>query len=270
MNKPFLKWVGGKRQLLPELDKYIPHGRFNRYIEPFVGGGALFFHLNHTPSIIGDSNPELINAYVVVRDNVDELISMLKSWPYSKDFFYGLRSVDVSEWSAVRRAARFIYFNKTAFNGLWRVNKNGQFNASFGDYKNPKICDEETLRIASLVLKDTQIVSGYYQETLLYTEGKDFVFLDPPYVPVSVYSDFKRYTKEQFYIDDHVELSRVFRELSDKGVFVILTNSNTEIINELYQDFERIVVQTRRNVNKKANLRSKGEDVIILSRNIRG
>ncbi len=160
---PFLKWAGGKTQLLPELLKYIP-SHFDTYIEPFVGGGALFFELQPSKAILADSNPELINCYRVVRDKVEELIPALSTYPYSQEFYYQLRQEHPED--AVLQAARTIYLNRTCYNGLYRVNKKGQFNVPFGRYKNPIICDKDKLRAASYVLQRADLICADYQERL--------------------------------------------------------------------------------------------------------
>lgn len=264
--KPFLKWAGGKRQLLDALQKCVPE-QYDRYFEPFVGGGALFFHLQPQIATIGDSNEELINTYTIVRDNVADLIEELSCYPHTKEFFYEIRSVQPSELSPLKRAARFIYLNRTCFNGLYRVNKKGQFNVPFGSYKNPNICDVPTLTAASEALQNVEIRAGDYWSILSGSvRPSDFVFLDPPYYPVSEYSDFKRYTKAFFYAEDHRLLATRFAELSEAGVYVILTNSNAPFVRELYSDFYSQVVDTNRNINSIASRRTKGEDLVVLSK----
>lgn len=202
--RPLLKWAGGKTQLLKEILPRVPSS-YNRYIEPFIGGGAMFFALNPADSIIADSNPELTNVYRQVAENTDEVISYLQTYSNTKEMFYAVRSQDWNMLSPSEAAARTIYLNKTCFNGLYRVNRKGQFNTPFGRYSNPKICDIEALHAASAVLKRAKIICGDYLKVLKeFAQPGDFVFLDPPYLPVKEYSDFKRYTKEQFYEEDHV------------------------------------------------------------------
>lgn len=187
--KPILKWAGGKTQMLGDLIPKVPTS-YGRYIEPFFGGGAMFFALQPENAVIADSNPELINMYRQVADHVDEVINYLKKYENTSEMFYDVRSL---EWTALPKAeaaARTIFLNKTCFNGLYRVNKQGQFNVPFGKYKNPKICDEEGLRAASEVLKKAEILCGDYLLVLEhYAQPGDFVFLDPPYLPISEYSD---------------------------------------------------------------------------------
>ncbi len=261
--KPILKWAGGKTQLLPELRKLIPMS-YNKYIEPFLGGGALFF--DHCPksSVLSDLNCELINFYKVVRDNPYELISELKNYTNSKEFFYKLRAKDMSEMSAVEQAARTLYLNKTCFNGLYRVNRKGEFNTPYGKYNNPKICDENALYNASSALSNTQVIqaSGYKNVLMEFAESGDFIFLDPPYLPVSEYSDFKRYTKEQFYEEDQVELAKEVDRLYEMGCYVVLTNSNHPLIQKLYSKYQIDIYSTKRNISCNGKKRI-GQDVIV-------
>ena len=214
--KPIMKWAGGKTQMLGDIMPKIPQ-KYGKYIEPFIGGGALFFALSPDKSIIADSNPELINMYRQVADNVEAVISYLKKYKNTKEDFYEVRSLDWLKLKKEEAAARTIYLNKTCFNGLYRVNKKGQFNVPFGKYKAPNFCDEEALFAASDVLKKATITCGDYLSVLKeYAEPGDFIFLDPPYLPISEYSDFKRYTKEQFYEEDHVELAKEVKRLQEK------------------------------------------------------
>ena len=260
--KPILKWAGGKTQLLEHLLPKIPK-EYNKYIEPFFGGGALFFALKPNNSIIADSNPELINLYRVIAKDVNSLISELKNLKNEKDFFYDMRKKEFSELSEIEAAARTIFLNKTAFNGLYRVNKKGQFNVPFGYYKNPKILDEDQLLAASKILKKTKILLGDFKDVLCkHAKKGDFIFLDPPYLPVSKYSDFKRYTKEQFYEKDQISLANLVNKLSKKGCHILLTNSNHPLIHELYKDFNIDIYKTKRNINSKSTNR-KGEDIIV-------
>ena len=260
--KPILKWAGGKTQLLEHLLPKIPK-EYNKYIEPFFGGGALFFALKPNNSIIADSNPELINLYRVIAKDVNSLISELKNLKNEKDFFYDMRRKEFSELSEIEAAARTIFLNKTAFNGLYRVNKKGQFNVPFGYYKNPKILDEDQLLAASKLLKKTKILLGDFKDVLCENAKKgDFIFLDPPYLPVSKFSDFKRYTKEQFHEKDQISLANLVNKLSKKGCHILLTNSNHPLIHELYKDFNIDIYKTKRNINSKSTNR-KGEDIIV-------
>lgn len=260
--KPILKWAGGKTQMLGDLIPKVPTS-YGRYIEPFFGGGAMFFALQPENAVIADSNPELINMYRQVADHVDDVINCLKKYENTSEMFYAVRSLEWTSLPKAEAAARMIFLNKTCFNGLYRVNKQGQFNVPFGKYKNPKICDEEGLRAASEVLKKAEIMCGDYLMVLEhYAQPGDFIFLDPPYLPISEYSDFKRYTKEQFYEEDHVELAKMIMMLHERGCHVILTNSNHPLVHELYAPFTIDVIQTKRHISCNGSTR-KGEDVIV-------
>lgn len=261
--RPIVKWAGGKQQLLANLLLKAPK-TFNRYIEPFFGGGALFFALSPRDALLADSNPELINLYNVVSNRVDLLIQYLRTYSSDKQSYYSVRAQRIEALTSVERAARFLYLNRTCFNGLYRVNGNGEFNVPYGKYKNPRICDEAGLRAASRLLVKAVIRCEDYNELLLReaTEG-DFVYLDPPYLPTSQYSDFKRYTKDQFREDDHRLLAETIRTIHERGAHVLLTNSNHELVYELYNGFDIEVVQTRRSINCVGSRRAFGEDVIV-------
>ncbi|CAF1771773.1 Modification methylase DpnIIA [Bacillus subtilis] len=260
--KPVLKWAGGKTQMLDILTQNMPTN-FNKYMEPFIGGGALFFELSPENAIISDSNPELINLYRVIAEHVDELIDQLKEMKNDKEYFYMVRAINPETLSNVEKAARTLYLNRTCFNGLYRVNKKGEFNVPFGSYKNPKICDEDNLHAVSRVLRNNTIIQGDYKDILRnYAEPGDFIFLDPPYIPISQNSDFKRYTKEQFYEEDQRELAEEVKRLRDMGCHVLMTNSNHPLVHELYREFDISVHQTKRNINSKGSKRT-GEDVLV-------
>ena len=260
--KPILKWAGGKTQMLGELMPRVPK-TYGRYIEPFFGGGALFFSLKPENAIIADSNPELINMYLQVAHHVDDVIECLQKYENTSEMFYEVRSLDWQTLPKAEAAARTIYLNKTCFNGLYRVNRSGQFNTPFGKYKNPKICDIDALRLASEALRKADILCGDYILVLEhYAQPGDFVFLDPPYLPISENSDFKRYTKEQFYEDDHVELAKMIDTLHERGCYVILTNSNHPLVHQLYEQYKIEVIQTKRHISCHGDTR-KVEDVIV-------
>ncbi len=260
--KPILKWAGGKTQMLGDLLPKVPPS-YGRYIEPFFGGGAMFFALQPERAIIADSNPELINLYRQVSEHVEDVIYQLKKYENTPEMFYKVRGQDWTMLPEAEAAARTIFLNKTCYNGLYRVNKKGQFNVPFGKYKNPKICDEDGLRAAFNALKKAEIVCGDYLIVLeRYAQPGDFVFLDPPYLPISEYSDFKRYTKEQFYEEDHVELAKMVMTLHERGCHIVLTNSNHPLVHELYAPFTIDVIQTKRHISCNGSTR-KGEDVIV-------
>ena len=260
--KPILKWAGGKTQLLGDLLPKVPSS-YGKYIEPFLGGGAMFFALQPERAVIADSNPELINLYRQVAYHVDDVIYQLKKYENTQEMFYAVRGQDWTILPEAEAAARTIFLNKTCFNGLYRVNKKGQFNVPFGKYKNPKICDEDGLKAASVALRKAEIVCGDYLLILeRYAQPGDFVFLDPPYLPISEYSDFKRYTKEQFYEEDHVELAKMVKSLHERGCYIILTNSNHPLVHELYAPFTIEVIQTKRHISCNSSTRN-SEDVIV-------
>lgn len=260
--KPILKWAGGKTQLLDDLLPKVP-ASYGRYIEPFLGGGAMFFALQPENAVIADSNPELINMYREVADHVENVIQCLKRYENTSEMFYAVRSQEWTTLPEAEAAARTIFLNRTCFNGLYRVNKQGQFNVPYGKYKNPRICDEAGLRAASEALKKADILCDDYLLVLEhYAQPGDFVFLDPPYLPVSEYADFKRYTKEQFYEGDHIELAKMIMTLHERGCHIILTNSNHPLVHELYAPFNIDVIQTKRHISCNGSTR-KGEDVIV-------
>jgi DNA adenine methylase len=262
--RPVLKWAGGKTQLLKELHQHIPDS-FNNYIEPFFGGGALYFSLNPKTAVIADSNPELINLYTSLATRVEEVIRYLRKYKNDEVVYYEVRSQDWTQLPASEAAARTIFLNKTCFNGLYRVNKKGGFNVPFGFYKNPNFLDLNLLRAVSASLVGKTIVCGDYLSILdTYAEKGDLVFLDPPYIPVGKFADFKRYTKEQFGLEQHAELANKARELVKKGCYVILTNSNNSLVHELFADFKIEVIQTKRHISCHGDTRT-GEDTIITS-----
>lgn len=263
--KPILKWAGGKTQLIGELLKCLPK-KHGKYIEPFFGGGALFFATSPENSVIADINPELINLYRQVADNPEAVINWLVSWENSKELFYRLRAHKWEDLLSSEAAARTIYLNRTCFNGLYRVNKSGAFNVPYGSYRNPTICNAENIKAASKALKNADIILGDYKTVLKkYAAKGDLIFLDPPYLPVSEYADFKRYTKEQFYEEDHRELAEEVQRLQILGCHVVLTNSNHPLVHELYDKYEIEVHRTRRNISSKSGTRT-GEDVIVVAR----
>jgi DNA adenine methylase Dam len=262
LQKPFLKWAGGKTQMIPNLLKFAP-AKFNKYIEPFIGGGALYFNINQPKSIISDLNEELVITYKQVKENVFEVISVLDSYINTEEFYYKIRSVSPSSLSDSERAARLIYLNKTCFNGLFRVNKKGDFNVPYGKRTGPFL-NKQNLIGSSEYMQDTEIYHLDYKETLKrYAKKGDFVFLDPPYQPVGKFSDFKRYTKEFFYENDQIELANIFKDLTTKGCYVMLTNSDHPFILDLYKEFHIETIKTKRLISSNPNTRT-GIDIIVL------
>ncbi|WPM32062.1 DNA adenine methylase [Hydrogenobacter sp. T-2] len=259
--KPFVKWAGGKRQIVNLLVAYMPKN-YETYIEPFVGGGALFFQVQPRKAIIGDINQELINAYLVIKDHVEDLIEDLKMHKNTPEYYYRIRAIDPKSLDPIKRASRFIYLNKTCYNGLYRENSKGEFNVPFGRYKNPKIVDEENLKAVSEFLRscDLEVLCGDFEETCKKAKAGDFVYFDPPY-----YSTFSNYTKENFTEKDHIRLRDLFVELDKKGVYLMLTNSNTDFIKNLYKGYRIEVVNTARFINCKGDMRGKGEHELIIT-----
>ena len=262
LSRPILKWAGGKTQLLGHLLPRIQPA-YHRYVEPFFGGGALFFNLRPGSGIIADINPELINLYRAIADDVEDVIENLAQYKNSERTFYQVRAQDWTRMSPAEAAARTIYLNRTCFNGLYRVNRRGQFNVPYGRHRNPKILDAGALRSASALLSKTKILCADYKTVLeQHVSSGDLVFLDPPYLPISKYADFRRYTKEQFTAKDHIELADEVKRLHNLGCHVILTNSNHPLVRELYKDFHIQIVQTKRYISCHGADR-KGEDVIV-------
>ena len=263
---PIVKWVGGKRQLMFELLKNMPK-TYNRYFEPFIGGGALFFELQPDNAYISDMNEELINLYQVVRDEVDELICDLQKHDISKEYFMEIRNVDRTEeyqnWSDVQKASRFIYLNRTCFNGMYRVNSKGEFNVPFGHYKNPRILDENNLINCSNLLQGIEIKHADFSEILKKVKKGDFVYFDPPYVPLSETSSFTSYTKEGFDIDMQFKLRDVCDELDTMGVNFLLSNSDTKLVNDLYENYNIKKVFASRQINANADGRGKITEVLV-------
>jgi DNA adenine methylase len=268
---PFLKWAGGKRQLLSQIDLYIPKS-FNKYIEPFVGGGALFFYLLPKNAILNDINQDLINTYRVIKENVSELITSLKKHKNEEEYFYKIRSVDrnldeFKTWSDVEKASRIIYLNRCCYNGLYRVNSKGYFNAPFGKYKNPKICNEENLKLVHKVLKDVKLMNTSFELCLNYAKKDDFIYFDPPYVPISESANFTSYTKSSFKKEDQIKLFNVFKELDQKGCKLLLSNSYNEFILKLYKNYQINIVYAKRAINSNPDKRGEIKEILIINNN---
>jgi DNA adenine methylase len=264
--KPFLKWAGGKSQLLDQLAPLFPK-HFERYHEPFLGGGAVFFtlasDLKPANVFLSDVNRDLIEAYQVVRDNVDELIEHLKVHVNEKEYYYRLRALNIEGMTPIERVSRFIYLNKTCYNGLYRVNRAGQFNVPFGRYKNPNIVNAEGLRAASEALQGISIEVRSFESCVDYVKAGDFVYFDPPYHPLSSTARFTSYTGNNFGPKDQENLRDVFVELHRKGCYVMQSNSDTEFIRNLYRDFEIDVVSAKRFINSASDKRGAIHEVVI-------
>lgn len=266
---PFIKWAGGKKQLLEQINKYLPK-KFNKYLEPFVGGGALFFYLLPNKAILIDNNEELINCYRVIKNKIGELINSLKKHKNIKDYFYKIRSIDripeeFKKLTDVERASRIIFLNRCCFNGLYRVNSKGEFNVPFGKYENPKFCDEENLLAVNTVIKDIQIINGDFKECLELAEKDDFIYFDPPYQPVSTTANFTSYTKENFNKEDQVRLFKVYEELDNRGCKVMLSNSYNDFILDLYKKYDLKTVYAKRAINSDASGRGQIKEVLIIN-----
>lgn len=275
--KPFVKWVGGKRQLIQqfrERDLYPPEGFDSKnatYFEPFVGGGAMFFDLLPKKAYLSDMNEELVKTYDVIKKDVERLIQKLKFHKKndSKEYYLKIRALEVEKLSDVNIAARFIYLNRTGFNGLYRVNGSGKFNVPYAANKNPLICDEENLRKAHLAMKHTTIKHQNYSKVLEKAKKGDFIYFDPPYYPISKTASFTSYTKEGFLEKEQEKLRDVFVALSKKGCFVMLSNSDTPFINKLYSKLGKKIriekVYAGRAINSKGSGRGKIKEVVVIN-----
>jgi DNA adenine methylase len=295
--QPFLKWPGGKTQLLNEFNKCLPKelkkGKITKYVEPFVGGGAVFFYLNREYSIekcyLCDINEELILSYRTIKRSVKKLISELNSLESDylpndekkrEEFYYKVRSafnqklstIDFSEYSSewVERTAQIIFLNHTCYNGLFRVNMRGEFNASFGKYKNPNILNEENLNEVATFLKKTKILLGDFTQCREFVDDKTFVYFDPPYRPLNQTSSFTSYSKDRFCEQDQIRLADFFKELDEKGAKIMLSNSdpknensNDSYFDELFSNYHIERVPAKRMINCKGNRRGDINELII-------
>lgn len=261
---PFLKWAGGKSALLPQLEPFFPPANsYVRYFEPFLGGGAVFFRLKPRTSFLFDLNSALIEVYRIVQDNVEALIRALKPHGNDRDYFYHVRSQDPMALTPVERAARFIFLNRTCYNGLYRVNRNGQFNVPFGRYANPTICDEPGLKSASALLQGAALNVADFADALSTAGAGDFVYFDPPYEPLSASSSFTSYTSAGFSREDQRRLADVYAELDARGCLLMLSNSNAPLIHHLYRRFHIHSVNARRAINSKGGGRGPIPEVVI-------
>ncbi len=270
--KPFVKWVGGKRQLLTQfrLMNLYPPEKFDikngKYFEPFVGGGAVFFDLLPETAFLSDLNNELVITYNVVKNDVENLIKSLKKHKLDKEYFLKIRAQNPEKLSDINTASRFIYLNRTCFNGMYRVNSKGGFNVPFGKYTNPLICDEVNLRKVSRALQNVEIINQDYKEVLKKAKKGDFIYFDPPYYPVSKTSSFTSYTSQAFLDKEQTELRDTFTELHKRGCFLMLSNSDTPFINKIYSEIKgaRITkVQAGRAINSDASKRGKITEVLV-------
>lgn len=267
---PFLKWVGGKRQLMPDIKKLLPKGLANHpYYEPFIGGGALFFDLQPKQAIINDYNEELVNVYRIIKDNPEELIEDLKRHENTSEYFYELRAVDrtpsFNKLTNIQRASRIIYLNKTCYNGLYRVNNAGEFNSPFGKYKHPNIINEPIIKAVSKYLKtaNIQILNGDYEKALEDIPTNSFVYLDPPYHPISESSKFTGYVQGGWTEKDQLRLRDVCNLLNEKGIKFLLSNSSADFIKEIYAGYRIHIVKATRSVNSDSTKRGQIDEFLI-------
>jgi DNA adenine methylase len=280
--RPFVKWAGGKGQLLPELNKMIP-SQFNTYFEPFLGGGAMFFHLvsrgiEFNNAYLSDTNVELITAYKAIKLNPKQVTELLQTYdieykkfqPYSeqqKEYYNRLRDArnnSIKGFSSdVERAARFIALNRTCFNGLYRVNSSCEFNVPPGKYKNPLICDSSNLKNVSNALARATILADDFRNVTQNAQKGDFIYFDPPYQPLNSTSYFTAYTADGFGNRDQSQLAEVFRRLNSRGCLLLLSNSNTPYIRKLYSDFSIKEVDAQRAINSDGSKRAGHKELLI-------
>jgi DNA adenine methylase len=269
--RPFIKWAGGKAKLIEQFKPFLPTD-FDCYHEPFLGGGALFFYLapqlqaQGKRAYLSDLNPELVNVYRCVRDRVEDLIEQLAEHQahHSEERYYAVRSQPYAD--NLQRAARFIYLNKTCYNGLYRENAKGRFNVPIGRYKNPKICAPELLRPASAALQIAEISERPFAAVLDHAKGeRDFVYFDPPYHPLSDTSKFTAYSRYQFAEPQQIELKEVIAQLAARHVRVLASNSDCPFIRELYKGFQVETITAARSINSKASKRGKITEVLLVA-----
>lgn len=266
---PVVKWAGGKRQLIDEISKYIPN-RITTYYEPFLGGAAILFHLQPQKAIVNDINSELINVYEVIKNDVEGLIKDLTKHRNEEDYFYEIRELDrdnvkYNQLTPIERASRILYLNKTCYNGLFRVNKAGEFNAPFGNYKSPNIVNEVTLRAVSNYFNKSNItfLNVDFEEAVKGIRKGSFVYLDPPYDPVSGTANFTGYDRGGFNREEQVRLKKLCDKLNQRGVKFLLSNSATEFIMDLYKDYYIEIIHAKRLINSKADFRGEIDEVLV-------
>ncbi len=271
--RPFLKWAGGKSQLLAQYNELFPK-TYRNYYEPFLGGGAVFFNLRPKRSFLSDINLEIINVYRCIRDQVEEIIKQIHHHylHHNESYYYDVRArvEETAEWfwvgNNVERAARILYLNKTCFNGLYRENSKGHFNVPIGRYKNPSIYDPDLLRVCAKQLKTTRIEPVGFEDVLRRARSSnDFVYFDPPYQPLNQTSSFTSYTRYSFTEADQIRLRDTFERLRDRGVHVMLSNSDCEFIRDLYSGFNIHTIYASRNINSQGSKRGKITEVLVTS-----
>lgn len=266
--EPFLKWAGGKSQLLEQFDKLLPPANsYKRYIEPFIGGGALFLYLEPKEAIISDLNKDLIETYKVVKTKPNELIAILKEFQiqHGQEFFIKIRNeFNTEKVDKIRRAAILIYLNKTCFNGLYRVNKKGEYNVPYGQHKHFSF-NEANIKRVSQLLKNTEIKNEPFDKVIENAKKGDFVYFDPPYYPINETSKFTTYTKEAFLEDEQKRLAELFKKLDKRGCKVMLSNSDTDFIRNLFKDYKKytVTVGARRYINCIAEKRGEITELVV-------
>jgi DNA adenine methylase len=263
---PVVKWAGGKGQLLGQLEPFFPPpGAYRRYFEPFLGGGAVFFHLQPAQAVLSDLNEELVNVYETIRDHLDDLLASLRRHKDDEEYYYWVRALpDQRELTDIQRASRFMYLNKRCYNGLYRVNSKGQFNVPRGRYKTPpRIFDEQNLRNVSLLLKAARLRVAPYELALAEARRGDFVYLDPPYQPLSAAANFTRYTKASFGEEDQVRLAESLDALDRRGGRFLLNNHDTPLQRRLYSRFNVDVATANRMINSRADRRRGTSELIV-------
>jgi DNA adenine methylase len=263
---PFLKWAGGKQRLLSQYQPFLPaRAEVRAYFEPFIGSAALFFYWQPEQAILSDRNEKLIELYCLMRDDVAGVIEALRPHRNEADYYYHVRAQDPAQLSAVQRAARLIYLNKTCYNGLYRENARGDFNVPFGRYKNPTICDESRLRAASQALQAVELVAADFEEVVAKAQPGDFIYFDPPYAPLNATSSFTSYNSYGFTPEDQKRLAATVKRLTALGCQVMLSNSSTPLIYALYQGngYHIQPIQARRNINSKADRRGPIRELLI-------
>jgi DNA adenine methylase len=264
--KPFLKWAGGKAQLLPMILPRLPR-RIETYYEPFLGGGAVFFALadegRFQRAVLADANAEIVACYRGVRDHLDAVVAALRGWKYEEACYYAVRELEPSALGLAERAARLIYLNRTCYNGLYRVNRAGKFNVPFGRYTNPRICDEEGLRAASAVLQRAEVLGADFETAVERAQPGDAVYFDPPYLPVSETADFTAYHEWGFDAEAHERLAGVFASLGARDVYALLSNSDAPLARRLYAPFRPALVEATRSINSKASGRGAVMELLV-------
>lgn len=265
---PFLKWAGGKSRLISQYQDHLPaRGGIGCYYEPFIGSAALFFHLQPPKARLSDMNWKLVETYRVVRDQLEALIEALQPHRNEKAYYYRIRSQNPRDLTPVQRAARLIYMNKTCYNGLYRENQKGEFNVPFGRYKRPKICNQERLHAASRALQGVELCDVDFAKAIGDAGEGDFVYFDPPYVPLNATSSFTSYSSYGFDDEDHRRLAETFHTLTARGCRVMLSNSSAPLVYELYEGhgYQIEEIQARRNINSKAHKRGPVKELLIMN-----